>query len=693
MKEKGMVVEEIEVEVPKGVVTQLDARQSILHTSDRIATCIDNLEQYDEVTLQQAKLSKRKLNTLRHRNDDIDDMTSFDFGKLYEREKELLRKCNDALNLLRLSNTPPQSPLRSSNSLLRSRNSPLPSPRASLEISRNIIFPTLESDFSDLSPDVKREFLSRLRNYLDATLYTTHRISVDENSDAKLCGFTYKTIPPYFTNKFPQTQISYGKSPYVVEWVFDGIKYRAPYRHPQSTEPHKGYLEIELEKRFALFRKNVRAPYYRDQISTTLEKVDRVITTRTLPIELGHLEDDFGFLDLYLMPNSTIEKNASDLYKFITNFEKPLKYNVSQFIHWYLSSKFNSALIFSQYFAVDATLEDILAELIYEYLVHHDVWTDIQGNLSNIELEEKMKDPQVIADDRVEFNKDFEQIAFEIENSYRDLLGRYNYPPELEFKPVKNYELPQSGTIRQILESCLRPLVFLDDLGEYALFFKAQMRTGYYVLSQFYEYKDENLILLFPEFVLHFLKEKQHDVKFLEMVNKKISDLLSFKVDEVYKRLKNNTPIRTSISIQNYSRYGTDNFWTENTKPAIESLADTGVYLGDLYKHFRAHILSTHISQSYSVDLVDTDAILDELGKYIITTRYDTATGKNMINYTAIAQIVAEVAKNGKKPRSFNDKLYNCLQEKIFHTRSSNTYAGKRGRQDLTETSSTLQDD
>jgi hypothetical protein len=436
----------------------------------------------------------------------------------------------------------------------------------------------------------------------------------------------------------------------------------------------------------------VRAPYYREQKAATLEDVDQEITSRALPTLLDHLDHDFGFMDLYLMPNSTIERNAYDLYKYVTNFEKPLKYRVSQFIHWYISSKFNSALIFSQYFDYGANLEDILADLIYEYLVHYDVWTDIHNILNNVLVETLMKDPQVIAVDRIEFEKDIGRIKSEIEQSYRDLIGKFNYPPELQFKPIKNYELPQTGTIRQILEMCLRPLVFLEDLGKYALFFKAQMRTGYYVLSQFYEYKDENLILLFPEFVLHFL-EKKPDVNFLETVNKKISVLLNFKIEDVYKLLKNGTPFHISTTIRTYARHGTDNFWEENTKPAIESLADTGVFFGDFYEQFRAHILSTNISQSYSVNLVDTDAILEELGKYIITTRYDATTGKNMINYTAIAQIVAEVVKSGKIPKNFNDKLYNCLQEKIFHTRSANTYAGKRGRQDLTETSSSLQDD
>ena len=675
------------------LVSHLDARQSILHTSDRIATCIDNLEQYDESALQHAKLSKSELDALRHRNDDLDDMTTSELGILKDREKDILQKCNDALNLLRLSNTPVNSPLRSfaspsRSSQLRLRNSPSPYvSRPSIDIS---VFPNLDDDFSKLSFEIKTKFSSRLRNYIDKALYEVHQIPSDENSDSKLCGYTYKNTPPYFTSR--NVKISYVLLPYVAEWEFDNATYRALYRHPKSDTPQPGFLEIEIEKRFALFRKNVRAPIYSEQYNASLEEVDLEITSRALPTLLDHLDYDFGFMDLYLMPNSTIERNASDLYKYVTGFEKPLKHRVSQFVHWYISSKFNSALIFSQYFAYDATFEDILADLIYEYLVHYDVWTDIHSVMNKDLLEDMMNKPEVIAADRVEFEKEIGNVTLEIEKSYRDLIGKFNYPPELKFKPVKIYELPQTGTIRQILEMCLRPLVFLDDLGKYALFFKAQMRTGYYVLSQFYDYKEENLILLFPEFVLHFLEGSHRDVKFLEEVNKKISILLDSKVEDVYKRLKNNSPFHISTTIQNYTRYGTDNFWEENTSRAIDSLAKTGVYFGDFYEQFRAHILSTNISQSNFVKLVDTDAILEELGKYIITARRD-ATGKNMINYTAIAQIVAEVARSGKIPKNFNDKLYNCLQEKIFHTRSANTYAGKRGRQDLTESSSSLQDD
>lgn len=662
-------------------------------TNMRVASLLEEFGTDSILKTADPKLSVSFLQDYQTQYERLGDAVSlYDVEKMQQKNNLLFDRLDRVLGTLRLSgNSPKNSPMR------------IDSPRRDLrKSSSNLSFPSLDTPFAALHPNSKEHFSGRLRSFLEKNLFGAYGIPLDENADPVLCSFDYKNTPRYFTN---QNVDIVGIRPAVAKWTFEGKEYFALYQGSGSNrEKQPGFYEIEIKKRFELYRQTVKAEQHAEYLSihnpVTIQGIDDVIQKFTIPVLMEEIEKDYGFLDFYLLPNSTIPRNAYDFYKYViglnsTNF----KYNVSKYIYYFLNTKFRSALIFSNWFAGEVTPDDILSELVFEYLLHIEVWTSIEKDIAQTKLIDYMKLPEVIDADFQDFlNFEPEKREQEITILYRKTLS--SYPPGLRFLQSKFFEIPTDGSLRDILGKCLRPLVVLEDLSDYAFFLKAQLRSGYFVISQFYNYTENELVMIFPELVFKILaiaKESPDKARNLLKESTDLFDsLLGSKIEKVYKILTGNR----SISILTPDIIKDSKFWKDNTMIPLEDeqsrealKIDQSVILG-----LQANTLSYAVVRKRNddgVNMLDKDAYIAFLGKFIITHR--SVRGVETIAYTPIEEVLNNYiqqkdTKEGKTEKHFKNKLYNCLVKMRFDMQN----ARKRGREEITAGSSEshgLQDD
>lgn len=632
--------------------------------------------------------------------------------------------------------------------LTSSLASPLTPPKANSVISEN------SSRFNDL-------FFGCLRTYLRRVL-EMNAIDTNETSDQILCGYAYRNPPIYFTNAPGAVTISHG-NPSVATWTFKGKTYHAITQRSVGSVDRipPGFYETTKRKRFEHFRQTVRMPLYESQvrssINQTTEEIDLVIKTRNVPALLDSLEVDFG-ADMYLVAgNFPIACTAVDIYNLVTAKDpRTLRTHIGRFLHEYIA-QYNSSIVFANNYDPDAECDAILSEIIYEYLAQNDSWAQISESLIQQRLLEIYSSQSYIDADTLAFEETVSSSPLfnaEIEAEYTKYIS--DYPPGLIFHQAKCVDVPSydnKTTYAGLLTKCLRPILFLTDLGKYALFFKSQMRTHQYVLSQFYDYTGGQLINFFPELVMKRLHLEIDEKTFLE-AKKNLDELLKDKVDSTFKRLAASVienmrvndisrqeterrVLRSSGSFSSASSLNSsicestcvcdrlidvfvrerfittplyqsdafDNMWRPIIIPVLESLRqDRRVRSQDL-SSFAPTILSTGVvslplDEGNTVEILDEEAVLKLYGKYVIASGYNGT--ETTIGYFLLDDIVEDIITGVSDTRPpdemlerFKRKMHNCIVSFKFQHDKKKDVAGKetkkRARNEPEEPSTSTQ--
>lgn len=635
-----------------------------------------------------------------------DVMTLKKFSELQAHERNLSKTYETILARVEkyLDAQPRGSPLRRL-ALSSPRSSPLRSSQNTITPNDNVeVNVRLTDKISDVPLEVQKRILGCLSMYVEH-IFSRHKIPRYETHESMLCESVYSNSPIHYS----LADTHFLSNPTIVQWVFRGKTYRAPSKgfigFARDNKP-PGYYDIQLEKRFQRFRNEVTIPRYEASIrksdAPSQSEVDAIIKTRDIPDLITHLERDYGALDLYLIPNTTMPHTIDSFYTFIADFNDiNLRTDVGRFFKRYILYNFRSSTIMqNKYFGL--TLDLVIAELIYEYLKEVGAWDPIAESVISHKVSQYINDPHVTFEDMKEFRSLHPTLDSDIESEYASLIR--NYPPNLMFKQREQIKIPshtKGDTFLQVFEKVMRPLVFLTDLGTHALFFKSQMRTGYYNLSQFYEYTDGQLILIFPELVFSVLQGKITAEQFND-AKAKIEMLISQKVNYVFESIAKNasgpnaerkcadlmssfevsdfvipktSPFsRADIVLSTLSNDSDDSvFWSSVITPAIHTIrSNVSPSPFSLTNYYGPHILTTSITWSSS-DL-GRNARFDEESLLSLYRNYIIATKDGTIDYVPISDIIEDVARSSSIDTSmsrFKEKMHNCIVKYLFDIKSS----------------------
>lgn len=685
------------------IISRQDALEKISIGVNQTNRRIETLMAYGDDVLSKVQdsptLSSLKTDLLRL--DTVGEvMTMKKFSELQTREHNLSKTYETILTRVEkfLDSQPRGSPLRR---LAMSSSSPRSSP---LRSSQTIVADAkvnvrLTDRVIDAPPEVQKRMLGCLSMYIEH-IFARHKIPRFETHESLLCESVHSNAPIHYS--LVDTQFL--SNPAIVQWVFRGKTYRAPSKgfigFARDIKP-PGYYDIELEKRFHLFRNEVTIPRFENSVRNSSppsqSEIDAIIKARDIPDLVTNLEQDYGALDLYLIPNTTVPHDVVSFYVFVTDFDdSKLRTDVGKFFKRYILFNFRSSTIMqNEYYGL--TLDLIIAKLIYAYLKEAKVWDPIAESVIAHKVAHFIEDPHIIASDMEEFRSSNPTLDSDIEDEYVSLIS--TYPPNLTFKQREQLKMPsytKGDTFLQVFEKVIRPLVFLTDLGAHALFFKSQMRSGYYNLSQFYEYTDGQLILIFPELVFSVLQGKIGAEEFndskarIEMLvsqkvnyvfesimksasgpnaERKCADLISsFEVDDfVMPRV---SPFsRADILLSTISSSEVDTFsWNDVVTPAIHTIQSKEKIKSSSF--YAPHILTTSIVRS----TLDQDVRFDEESLLSLYRNYIIATKDGTIGYVPISDIIEDVARSSSTDSSmarFKEKMHNCIVKYLFSLKTS----------------------
>lgn len=679
------------------IISRLDVMQRLPRArTDRL---IEKLISFKEhLPLANKRLTLNILEERAKRFDDLPEtMTKYEFKRMEATEKHLADTYDAFVKKIQEHLISHDSPLRSSSRSSLRLSSSLPSSIAPQ------ISVVLDDPISKAPEQFVRLVKGCLQTYLERVLLH-NGISTYENTESVLCESVYRQAPIHYKSADMKI-VSF--NPSVIEWTFDGKVYRAPLRvssgYAQDYIP--GYYDSNFQRRFQQWRERVKIPehaqHIRETFSPSQEDIDHVIGQRNVPGLIADLENDYGALDLYFLPLSTIVRSSVDLFNLVYDINtQSLRSNIGKFFRHYILSNFPSSVSFqNQYFGI--AYEDVVSDIIYQYLVEIDAWGSVIEEAVSQKIDAYITTNTVIGEDRKEFVASHPNLAKEIEDEYKVLIR--NYPPNLSFKTRTHIELPKTTphtTFRELFEKVIRPLTFLTDLGEFSLFFKAQMRTGYYNLSQFYTYSDSQLILLFPELVFAILNRDEGGATHIsktqfDEAKEKIDRLVEQSVQHTFSLMVKNansqhpeqgcaslvntliaTPSRLTKSGVHFMLVGESEraWWSKVTIPAVQMISSGSVHPIDL-ELYRPHILTTSEislpletpSGSSSMDHYDEESLLTLYGEYIIATRVvDDVTS---IGYFLSSDVIEDVIASDSTDESvlrFKGKMHNCIAKYLF---------------------------